>query len=880
MTNTSFKRLEETMPKHIIRKLPLTVRFSSRKIRLLVVLFSLVAVSLLWPNHALAQQGTLTDDAYTSSNKANKNFGSDQSVQITGTTDRGFVKFKLTSSLPPNTIGGHVGKATLKFFVGNVTTPGTLEIRPVIAAWAEGNITDASAPALSTPIAVVAINATDNGKWITIDVTQVVKDWLDGLLPNNGLAIVPTDPVNIKLDSKENGVTSHEPRLEIVLSHAAMADQATTADSANTITGVVAASNGGTGLTTSGTAGNFLRSNGTTWTSMPLSSSDVPDLGSLYIKNATTTQPASNFNISGDGKAGGTLTGNAVNTDTQYNIAGFRILHNTGASNLFAGIAAGDANTGSNNAFFGFNAGRANTTGSLNAFFGQGAGQANTTGQNNAFFGSAAGTNNSTGVRNSFFGSLAGLFNTTGGFNSFFGTSSAFSNTTGVRNSFFGNQSGQANTTGSSNVLVGDNAGFNNTTGTGNTFVGQNSGASNTTESLNTFIGVLANGAPGITNATAIGANTTVNASNTMVLGTNAVTVQVPGNLNVTGSFSGSIPAGSGNYVQNTTMRQASSNFNISGDGTAGGRLSANVVNAATAYSIGGFIVFHNTGGNLSVGIAAGEANTTGGSNSFFGLNAGRVNTSGSGNAFFGTVAGQSNTDGSNDAFFGFGAGGANTTGNFNAFFGQNAGEENTTGSNNAFFGGGVGQHNTTATFNSFFGSFSGLANTTGSGNSFFGAQSGSHNTTGYSNSFLGIQAGINNITGFDNSFFGTAAGGANTTGDGNTFVGQGSGGSNTVESENTFIGYHTNGAAGISNATAIGANAAVTQSNSLVLGNNANVGVGTSSPKEKLEVQSGNILIGSPGNGIILKSPDGGTCRLLTIDNAGSLVTSPITCP
>ncbi len=44
---------------------------------------------------------------------------------------------------------------------------------------------------------------------------------------------------------------------------------------------------------------------------------------------------------------------------------------------------------------------------------------------------------------------------------------------------------------------------------------------------------------------------------------------------------------------------------------------------------------------------------------------------------------------------------------------------------------------------------------------------------------------------------------------------------SNTTENNNTFIGASSNGAAGITNATAIGANAVVTQSNSAVLGNN-----------------------------------------------------------
>src|SRR5262249_19352670 len=48
-----------------------------------------------------------------------------------------------------------------------------------------------------------------------------------------------------------------------------------------------------------------------------------------------------------------------------------------------------------------------------------------------------------------------------------------------------------------------------------------------------------------------------------------------------------SVPAGRGNYIQNTTAQQAASNFNISGDGTAGATPSATAVNAATQYKIG-----------------------------------------------------------------------------------------------------------------------------------------------------------------------------------------------------------------------------------------------------------------------------------------------------
>src|SRR5256884_1198632 len=45
--------------------------------------------------------------------------------------------------------------------------------------------------------------------------------------------------------------------------------------------------------------------------------------------------------------------------------------------------------------------------------------------------------------------------------------------------------------------------------------------------------------------------------------------------------------AGSPNYVQNTTGPQASSNFNINGNGTASGTLSGNLLNAVTQYNIG-----------------------------------------------------------------------------------------------------------------------------------------------------------------------------------------------------------------------------------------------------------------------------------------------------
>ena len=75
----------------------------------------------------------------------------------------------------------------------------------------------------------------------------------------------------------------------------------------------------------------------------------------------------------------------------------------------------------------------------------------------------------------------------------------------------------------------------------------------------------------------------------------------------------------------------------------------------------------------------------------------------------------------------------------------------------------------------------------------------------------------------------------------------------------------------GLTNATAIGANAQVSASNSLVLGNNANVGIGTSAPGAKLDVE-GNIKItdGTQASGYVLTSDANGLASWQTLPPSG----------
>jgi hypothetical protein len=186
------------------------------------------------------------------------------------------------------------------------------------------------------------------------------------------------------------------------------------------------------------------------------------------------------------------------------------------------------------------------------------------------------------------------------------------------------------------------------------------------------------------------------------------------------------------------------------------------------------------------------------------------------------------------------------TTGSSNAFVGFWAGRDNTSGQSNAFFGSGAGTSNTSGGANAFFGNAAGFSNTTAGGNTFVGVSAGRENTTGHSNSYFGIAAGVFNIAGTNNTFVGASAGGHDET-----------------ATKTTLLGADTEVALGVTNAAAIGYQATVLQSNSLVLGSIKNVngasestkvGIGTAIPRTPLHIldrdNNGNILFGGGGCG------------------------------
>jgi hypothetical protein len=264
-------------------------------------------------------------------------------------------------------------------------------------------------------------------------------------------------------------------------------------------------------------------------------------------------------------------------------------------------------------------------------------------------------------------------------------------------------------------------------------------------------------------------------------------------------------------------------------------------------FKIGGVKVLSNKGSdNIFLGANTGIANTIGSQNAFLGKNAGQANTQGTYNVFIGFQAGQGNTSGNSNTMIGGNAGASNTIGEGNFFMGYGAGFKNTSGNNNIFMGKAAGTENISGEYNTLVG-FQAGANSTLTGNTMLGANTG-YNVTGTNNVLVGAGSGFNS-----------------TTGSNNVFMGNNSGISNGSGSNNTYLGNVAGGTGGISNATAIGANASVITSNTVVLGNAATTitgaGLGAGSG-----LRFANLTSASAAG-------TGGANKVLSVDATGNVI-------
>ena len=226
------------------------------------------------------------------------------------------------------------------------------------------------------------------------------------------------------------------------------------------------------------------------------------------------------------------------------------------------------------------------------------------------------------------------------------------------------------------------------------------------------------------------------------------------------------------------------------------------------------------TGGSFSIGTNPFAFGNYSNQNSFLGF-AGNSTTTGASNTGVGNVALFNNTSGSSNT----------ATGGFALF-------RNNTGHDNTATGAGALYNNQTGIYNTANGSAALFNNSNGQDNTAGGWEALYNNTSGAGNTATGAQALTSNQSGGENTAAGYQALFGNSTGSGNTGVGEDAGGSNVTGQWNTAVGAMSGPAenfSNLTNTTAIGAFASVTESNAMILGGTGtsavSVGIGTASP-------------------------------------------------
>jgi hypothetical protein len=173
------------------------------------------------PAPAAAVLARLSDDAHASQSARTVNFGSAPTLLVQGpgpTASQAYVRFDLTT-LPSGTRGADIARAVLRLWVAKVTRGGMLDVHSVRGGWSEGALTAANAPGRGRDeLMGIPVSPQDRNHFLVVDVTELVQEWLDRTLENNGLVLMPNVAgVSVEFDSKENAATSHEPELEITL---------------------------------------------------------------------------------------------------------------------------------------------------------------------------------------------------------------------------------------------------------------------------------------------------------------------------------------------------------------------------------------------------------------------------------------------------------------------------------------------------------------------------------------------------------------------------------------------------------------------------------------------------------------------------------------
>ncbi len=352
----------------------------------LASIFLGAAASLFAPPSAEGTVIPAQHDALVSALATTTNYGHYADLVVIGATNSNrwsFLQFDVTPGtfLPAGTTGAHVSRAVIYLYANRVDANGSINAYKVSTQWFEGTangavqsgvITYGNPPTIGALQGAFSVTTDDEAEYVPIDVTNLVKDWIDNG-GNNGLVLKPNGTAIVAyFDSKENGASSHAPFMEVTLSPQ---NTSLAAISAGTWTGANSISTLGT--VTSGTWNGSTISIASGGTGATTASNARSNLGLIIGTNVQAY--SGNTTLLGNSTTG---TGNIVlatspslaspslGTATATSLNGLTITTSTGTLTVGNGKTASISNTltftGTDGTSFAF-PGTSSTVATLNA---------------------------------------------------------------------------------------------------------------------------------------------------------------------------------------------------------------------------------------------------------------------------------------------------------------------------------------------------------------------------------------------------------------------------------------------------------------------------------------------------------------------------------
>ena len=178
----------------------------------LLRILTLILLLGLFALNAYSETETLTSiaDTYVASGAPNQNFGTENSIYAGTQLDIiGYLRYNL-SSLPSNI---SIQYARLRLYCpSSISNTGLLIITQAANSWSESTLTW-NTPHPNGVEPFISFNAPGTSGWWTIDVTSIVKEWLEKGEPNYGFRFEKGEAGLIQIRSKES--TSYAPQLII-----------------------------------------------------------------------------------------------------------------------------------------------------------------------------------------------------------------------------------------------------------------------------------------------------------------------------------------------------------------------------------------------------------------------------------------------------------------------------------------------------------------------------------------------------------------------------------------------------------------------------------------------------------------------------------------